>query len=297
MTLTQPSADPVSDRLLKSSARHSYDPEVDIDWDAPLVDGLWFMQPERVSLYGTDLWERMSQEQRIELSKHEVASISSVGVWFELILMQMIVRDLYNADPRTQRMHYALTEVADECRHSLMFGKAIDKVGAPAYGPPAHVHRLGRLMKSIGYGVSAYASILVAEEVLDRWQRELMKDERVQPMVRMVCRIHVLEEARHMTFARDEIETMVPRLTKVTRTWHQASLAQTAFMVARSLVNPGAYAAVGLDPREARRTALRNPHYQQTVAWMGEKVTPYLDDLGLIPRHQRPLWRRSLLLP
>ncbi|GAA1789725.1 diiron oxygenase [Nocardioides hankookensis] len=293
MTMT----DPVSDRLLKSSARHNYDPELDIDWDAPLVDGLWFMQPERLSLYGTDLWDRMSEEQRIELSKHEVASISSVGVWFELILMQMMVRDLYDADPRGQRMHYALTEVADECRHSLMFGKAIDKVGAPAYGPPAHVHRLGRLMKSIGYGVSAYASILVAEEVLDRWQRELMKDERVQPLVRMVCRIHVLEEARHMTFARDEIESMVPRLTKVTRTWHQASLAQTAFLVARSLVNPAAYAAVGLDPREARKAALGNPHYQQTVAWMGERVTPYLDDLGLIPRHQRPLWKRSLLLP
>src|SRR4051812_14247554 len=233
MTMT----DPVADRLLKSSARHSYDPELDIDWDAPMVDGLWFMQPERLSLYGTDLWDRMSQEQRIELSKHEVASISSVGVWFELILMQMMVRDLYDADPRTQRMHYALTEVADECRHSLMFGKAIDKVGAPAYGPPAHVHRLGRLMKSIGYGVSAYASILVAEEVLDRWQRELLKDERVQPLVRMVCRIHVLEEARHMTFARDEIESMVPHLTKVTRTWHQAALAQSAFLVARSLVN------------------------------------------------------------
>jgi hypothetical protein len=29
---------------------------------------------------------------------------------------------------------------------------------------------------------------------------------------------------------------------------------------------------------------------------MGEKVTPYLDGLGLIPTHRRPLWKRSLLL-
>ena len=29
----------VSPRLLRSSARMSYDPEVDLDWDAPLVDG------------------------------------------------------------------------------------------------------------------------------------------------------------------------------------------------------------------------------------------------------------------
>ena len=295
-TDTRAAADAVPDRLLRSSAKQSYDPEVDLDWDAPLVDGLWYMQPERISLYGTPLWERLSEEQRIELSRHEVASISSVGVWFELILMQLMVRDLYDADPRSQRMHYALTEVADECRHSLMFGKAIDKVGAPPYGPPASVHRLGRLMKAIGVGASAYASILVAEEILDRWQRELMKDERVQPLVRMVCRIHVLEEARHMTFARDEVEAMLPRLSRPTLLWHQAALAQTAFCVARSLVNPEAYRAVGLDPREARRAALANPHYRETLLWMGERVTSYLDGLGLIPAHQRPVWRRSLLL-
>lgn len=291
------SVDAVPDRLLRSSAKQSYDPEVDLDWDAPLVDGLWFMQPERVSLYGTALWDAMSQEQRIELSRHEVGSISSVGVWFELILMQMMVRDLYDADPRTARTQYALTEVADECRHSTMFGKAIAKVGVPAYGPQPRIHRLGRLMKTIGVGVSAYASILVAEEVLDRWQRELMLDERVQPLVRMVSRVHVLEEARHMTFARDEVESMLPGLNRAQLVWHQAMLAQTSFMVARALVNPQVYVAVGLDPREARRAALTNPHYRETLVWMGERVTGYLDGLGLIPGHQRALWKRSLLLP
>lgn len=286
----------VTDRLLKSSARQSYDPEVDLDWDAPLVDGLWFMQPERVSLYGTPLWEAMSEEQRIELSRHEVASISSVGIWFELILMQMMVRDLYDADPRTARSHYALTEMADECRHSLMFGKAIDKVGVPAYGPQPRIHRMGRLMKSFGRGASAYAAILVAEEILDRWQRELMKDERVQPLVRMVCRVHVLEEARHMTFARDELEGMLPGLNRAQLAYHQAALAQSAFSVARALVNPEVYRAVGIEPREGRRAALANPHYRATLAWMGERVTTYLDGLGMIPRHQRALWTRSLLV-
>jgi hypothetical protein len=292
MTLT----DPVSDRLLQSTARHSYDPVVDIDWEAPLVDGLWFMQPERMSLYGTPMWDALSEEQRIELSKHEVASISSVGLWFELILMQMMVRDLYDEDPRSSRMHYALTEVADECRHSLMFGKAIDRCGAPAYGPTARLHRLGRLMKTVGFGVSAYASILVAEEILDRWQREVVGDERVQPLVRMVSRIHVLEEARHMTFARDQIERMLPGLNRATLAWHQAMLGQTSFLVARGLVNPAIYETVGLDPVAARRAALSNPHYQDTMAWMGERVIGYLDELGLIPRHQRRLWRRSLLM-
>lgn len=294
MTLT---ADPVAQRLLRSSARHSYDPDVDIDWDAPLVEGAWFMQPERLSLYGTPLWDAMSHDQRIELSRHEIASIASVGLWFEVILMQMMVRDLYDKDPCSERTQYALTEIGDECRHSTMFGRAIERCGVPAYGPTPHVHRLGRVFKSVASGVSAYASILVAEEILDRWQREMMKDERVQPLTRMVSRIHVLEEARHMTFAREEVARAMPSLSRAQLAWHRTMTAQTSFMVARSLVNPQVYVAVGLDPREARRAALTNPSYQATVAWMGEKVLGFLDEQGLVGPAERKVYRRALLLP
>ena len=100
-----------------------------------------------------------------------------------------------------------------------------------------------------------------------------------------------------MTFARDQIERMLPRLNRASSRGTRRMLGQTAFMVARGLVNPAIYEAVGLDPVAARRAALSNPHYQETMAWMGERVTGYLDGLGLIPRHQRRLWRRSLLMP
>src|SRR5690349_7322324 len=288
LRLPDPATDATALRLLRSTARQSYDPEVDLDWDAPLVDGAWFMQPERLSLYGTPMWDAMTPEQRVELSRHEVASIASVGLWFELILMQLMVRELYDQDPRTERTQYALTEIGDECRHSLMFGRAIARCGVPAYGATPHVRRLGRGFKAVASGVSAYASILVAEEILDRWQRELMKDERVQPLIRMVSRVHVLEEARHMTFAREEVVAAVPGLSRAKRALHRTVTAQTGFMVARTLVNPRVYAAVDLDPQEARRQALGNPHYQATMAWMGVRVLAFLDEQGLVGPAQKP---------
>lgn len=297
MTATMPVElrDPLADRLLKSSARHNYDPEVDIDWSAPLQD-MWGMPPERLSLYGTSLWDGLSEEQRRLYSRHETASIASVGLWFELLLMQMMLKDLYSQDPRGQRMHYALTEIGDETRHSLMFGKAIGRMGLPAYGPRQQVHRLGKLFNKLSHGPSAYASILVAEEILDTWQRELMKDERVEPLVRMVSRIHVLEEARHMTFARDEVASMLPRLSKAQLLYHQVVCAQVVTMVARSLVNPEVYTCVGIDPRQGRRAALGNPNYRETLRWMGEKPVAWLRGQGMIPRHQEKAWQASLLL-
>lgn len=79
-------------KLLTSSARHTLDPAIEIDWDAPLVDGRWGMLPERTSLYGTALWDRLDERERITHSEHEVASLLSVGLWFEVILMQMLTR-------------------------------------------------------------------------------------------------------------------------------------------------------------------------------------------------------------
>ena len=141
-----------AERLLRSSLEHSYEPAIDIDWEAPLVDGAWGLPEHRVSLYGTDLWDGLSEEQRRTLSIHEVASIARIGLWFEIILMQMLLRYAYDRDPRRSHVQYALTEIADECRHSIMFARMTERYGVPDYAPRRLTHELGRLFKTVGYG-------------------------------------------------------------------------------------------------------------------------------------------------
>lgn len=290
-------ADPLADRLLRSTARQSYDPEVDIDWAAPLRPDLWGMQPERMSLYGTPLWESLDDEQRRTLSCHEAGSMASVGIWFEVVLMQLLLRDVYGADPRDARTQFALTEVGDETRHAVMFGRALSAMGVPAYGPRPKVRSLGRLGQLGLRGAGAFAAVLIGEEPVDRWQRDLIRDQRVQPLVRMTSRIHVTEEARHVSFARDELAKAARRMGRTERLAQQLVTAQVAFVAMRSLVHPDVYASVGLDPREARRAALGNEHYRATIAWMGEKVMPFLEEHGMVGRSQLKTWRASFLLP
>ncbi|WP_442785371.1 diiron oxygenase, partial [Amycolatopsis sp. H20-H5] len=43
--------------------------------------------------------------------------------------------------------------------------------------------------------MSMWVATLIGEEVFDALQREHLKDESVQPLVRAVMRIHVAEEA------------------------------------------------------------------------------------------------------
>lgn len=283
-------------RLLKSSAKNSYDPDVDIDWDAPLDDDKPYLPFHRSTLYGTRLWDRLTEQQRIELTKHEFASVASNGLWFEVLLMQMLLKDFYDRDPRTNHAQYALTEVADECRHSTMFAKACDRVGAPAYGPIRVLHAGGRVLPAILKGPSAYASILVAEEILDRIQRDQMNDEQVQPLVRMVNRIHVMEEARHVTFAREEVLRGMRHCNAAQRSYHRFMTALVGFCIVKALINPRVYKAVGLRPKDAYEVAMNNPNWHETLRWSGEKIMSFLDEAGLVGKPGMWLWRKAGLI-
>lgn len=283
-------------RLLKSSAKNSYDPEVDIDWDAPLSESRRYLPYERTSLYGTSLWDSLSEQQRVELTKHEFASLASVGVWFEVLLMQMLLKDCYDKDPRTNHVQYALTEIGDECRHSTMFARAVERIGAPAYGPEPWLRQAGKVLTATAGGPSMYASILIAEEVLDRFQREQMDDATIQPLIRMVNRIHVLEEARHVTFAREEVIRRMRKCNAAQRAHHRYVTALVAYLTVRSLINPQVYSAVGIDPKQGKQVAWANPQYQETIRWCGSKIMGFLDEVGLVGKPGRHLLERAHLL-
>jgi|GEM_PF-2946075 len=155
----------IAQRLLRSSAKASFDPLVEIDWDAPIDPDRYAIRPERVSLYGTELWEQLSEAQRKELSRHETASIASIGIWFETILMQMLVRHAYDRDPTSNHIQYAYTEIGDECRHSVMFAKMVGKLGARYYRVDGLTQFLGRVFKTISNTPLTFSAALYVEEI------------------------------------------------------------------------------------------------------------------------------------
>jgi hypothetical protein len=283
-------------RLLRSTATLSYDPELEIDWSAPLADGKSFMLEHRCSLYGTPLWHQLTPAQRLELGKHEAASIAGTGIWLEAVLLRMLARIAYHGDPGSAHVQYALTEMAEECRHSTMFARMIERLGVPAYGPSRRVRALGSMLPAVTYGPALWGAILIGEEIPDRYQREQVGEESIQPLMRMVNRIHITEEARHISFARAELTRSLARLSRAELPYHRVMLARTAFIVSRSLIHPEVYRSVGLDPDTAVRAARGNPSYQATLRYGGEKIVAFLADAGLVGPPATGLWRKSGLI-
>jgi hypothetical protein len=284
----------IARRLLRSSAKASFDPLVEVDWQTPMDPAKPGLPWRRSSLYGTSLWEAMSDADRATLTRHEAASIASVGIWFELILISMLTRHVYELDAKTQHVQYALTEIADECRHSVMFAKMCEKLESPAYGPGRKTHALGRFFRATSRPVEIFAAALFVEEVLDALQREAVKDEQVQPFVRDVMQIHVVEEARHMRYASEELRRQLAEASAPVKWASSVRLAVACVTAADHLVHPRCYAAAGLDISEAKRAADSNPEWRATKAWAARKVIADFEELGLLDAAPaRRIYRRA----
>ncbi|TCO55084.1 AurF N-oxygenase family protein [Actinocrispum wychmicini] len=284
-------------RLLQSSAKLSYDPVVDIDWAAPLAEDKMFIPEHTVSLYGTKLWDGMSREQRIELSKQEMVNTVSVGIWFEIILMQMLLRMSYQRDPTTHHVRYALTEIADECRHSTMFAMLIDKVGETPYRNHALLQHPAHALPLILRGAPMWVATLIGEEIFDAVQREHLHDDSIQPLVRAVMRIHVTEEARHVRYAREDLLRKLDRSSWPTREFTRHVVAVGALLMWQLLARPAQYARAGLpDPRRAAAIARNNPHRREVMTEASGRLVRFLRDADLIAGPSQMLWKRAGML-
>ncbi|MFJ2587760.1 diiron oxygenase [Streptomyces sp. NPDC087538] len=286
----------IAERLLDSSAKHSFDPDKELDWDAPVEDGKWFWPPELVSLYDTPLWRKMSEEQRMELSRHEAASLASLGIWFEIILMQLLVRHIYDRPVTSNHVRYALTEIADECRHSMMFGRMIKWGGSPDYPVPRVYHNLARVLKTISTTPGSFAATLLGEEILDWMQRLTFPDERVQTLVRGVTRIHVVEEARHVRYAREELRRQMVTAPRWERELTRVSCGEAARVFSVCFINPRVYENVGLDRHEAVAQVKASGHRAEVMQSGAKRLTDFFDDIGVLNGVGRRLWKSSGLL-
>ena len=292
-----PTRQEFAERLLKGSVKKSYAPVVDIDWDAPLDQDKFFLPPRCVSLYGTPMWDEMTREQQIELSRQELVNTLSAGIWFENILNQALLRKMMHQDPTARSTHYELTELGDETRHMVMFGKAIEHLGAKPVQPRRWHRMIINTLPFAFVGSVLWVAALIGEEIFDSLQRQMLDDDDLQPMVQRLMRIHVTEEARHIQFARDGLRNRTPTMGRLPRLYLRSINGLGGYFFRFLFTNRVPYHRVGLDADRARRLARTSPHRHEVQISGFAPLAAFLTEVGLMGRISRRMWRRTGFLP
>jgi len=107
----------------------------------------------------------------------------------------------------------------------------------------------------------------------------------LQPLIRTVARIHVVEEARHVKYAREELPRQIEGASRAGLAYSRLIIGRAANSIVNRLVHPNLYRAVGLDPKAGRAAAMANPNFRATLRCR----RPYQERMS--PSHCRSAFR------
>lgn len=252
----------VLDRLCAASRRQYLDPHAEITWPDRLDPDGWAFTPELISLYGTGVWEEMTDARRRRLSFFEAVNFFSLNIHGEKSLVEGLARRVHQpgAEDITPYLHHFLDE---ENKHMVYFGGFCRRYAGKVY-------RDRKVVFPRDYAPGEedflfFARVLIFEEIVDVYNVRMAKDERLPAVVRRINQLHHQEESRHLAFGR----LLVTRLfDRYAAEWSPETLAGVRDYLAayvgatsREYYNPDAYRDAGIsEPLAIQQRALEDPH-------------------------------------
>ncbi|WP_431957069.1 diiron oxygenase [Nocardia lijiangensis] len=263
--------------LFAGAAEAAYDPDLDIDWDAAPGPTKNWLPPERISLYGSRLWERLSPEQRRELGKHELVSMLSVGIYAQSMLSMLMFRDVIESrDPVDDHTRFTLASIHDESRNSTMYSRLINATGLPPYRLPAPLRALTKLTLWIPDGPAVLGFRLLIEEMAAQLLRDLTADPDVQPHLRQLALLHAASSARHIEAARAELLRAIDSRGPIRAALHRWVLSAVVAVAYAALVHPAVYRSVGIHPLAGAASAVTSGAYRRNARAATATVREFL---------------------
>lgn len=278
-------ASQIAVRLSKASCKKFYDVYNTFDWPETLQEGAWCMPPELISLYGTPVWDTLDEATRQKLSLHEMANLFSLVLQGERILVQGLAHRLYSTSNNREITEYLHHFLDEENKHMVMFGEFCHRYIGKVY--PEKKLPLPKEMEKGEDEVVFFCMAMVVEELGDYYNVIVGRDERIDPLVREINKVHHIDEARHLAFGRLYLAELFARYSP---TWTPETLAGfrewlAAFLKAgwADYYNPTVYRDAGIaDAYEVRQMALAHPATVAHRQRASDKIVSYFVETGLL---------------
>jgi hypothetical protein len=295
--------------LSNISEKNQLDHLAAIDWDNPEYtitddDERWIL-PRDFDI-GADPWYwEQPRERQIEIGKYRYAQVPKIGSEFEKYLIEGIDAFVTRPQNKDEENQYVKHEAAEEIGHTKIFDRFVEEVNPDVKGAPTWFHLAAKSVGPIAryLPVGFWQIVLDGEEPIDHTQRSLLDLEKqgatLHPMLRDIMRLHIEEEARHISFAHLYMERYIdPRRRDVkSRLAHQAlSVTNPLFknLLAKAILYPSRAAIKDMDiPSDvAKRVWGSSDHSKTFFRGLFDKPRRHADKLELRrTKIARGMWR------
>ncbi|MGA9715802.1 MAG: diiron oxygenase [Aeromicrobium sp.] len=290
----------VLEDLSQASVDRHFDAFRDIAWDHPdfqvdPTDPRWVLpQADRL---GASAWYREQPlDQQIAIGMWRQANIMKVGLQFENILIRGVMQYVFTLPNGSPEFRYLTHEVTEECHHTQMFQRAVDRIGVDVPGMRWWMRKVATVLPWAG-SIAPFAffvGVLAGEEPIDHTQKRVLRGgEQMPPVIQRIMQIHVAEEARHISFAHHYILANAPRLS-----WAERQVMTVLFPVIMRVLGD----AILIPAKEMSREFDIPRHVMKDLYWRAPDSREHLSEVfadvrmlaeeaGLMTRVGRFMWR------
>ncbi|MGW0770444.1 diiron oxygenase [Streptomyces sp. NPDC002676] len=272
-------------RLEQMAESGYYNPYTAFEWpDAIPSDEPW-MSESLTTLAGTEMWDELTREQQLALTRFEAINFFSLNIHGIRELLSEVVMRIHErtyADVSEFLHHF----IGEENEHMWFFAQFCLRYGGKLY--PAQptlqadsVEHLSPLAREL----IVFARVLIFEEIVDHFNAHMATDMALPHIAREVNRVHHQDESRHVAFGRMMFTNLleqvtrrdpdeVPLVAEYLENYLQYSIA--------TLYNPAAYRDAGIpDALALRRRALEHPARQEAHEQILKRTRRFLAKSGV----------------
>jgi hypothetical protein len=287
-------------RLSRQSVTKHFDAYADVDWDGPEMridaDDPRFELPATDPLAATEWYRTQPPEIRARIGLHRIAGNMKVGLQFESVLQRGLLEYAATLPNGSPEFRYAYHEVIEEGHHSMMFQEFVNRSGIPVRGLPKPMQFASHQVVKLGHLFPElfFTFVLGGEDPIDFVQRSALRSsEDLHPLLERIMRIHVTEEARHLSFARHYLRLQVSQLgwgrRQVLAVGTPIVLGTMAALMLRP--SPEVVKTYRIPKDVLREAYANNPESRQYVVDSLRKVRELCVELDLINPVSQTIWR------
>jgi len=252
-----------------------------IDWSLDLdPENPQELPDEQISIFGSDVWNRMTPKERANLRRHLQAQQLSQFMHGEqgaLLCASKIVMQVPSADAK----FYAATQVMDEARHVEVYARLLHQKFELAYPiTPTLKSLLDNVLTDARWDMT-YLGMQVLIEGLALAAFASIRDHARNRLAAAVNAYVMEDEARHVAFGRIALRDYYPQLSDAERDEREEFAVEACYLMRDRFLSIEVWETLGLPVDECVRLVQSSERMKVFRTRLFTRIVPTIKDIGL----------------
>jgi hypothetical protein len=272
------------DRLLslyQKGKDKQWDSQKRIDWDQQVdpVNVAGF--PDEFNpLFGSAIWEKMTQKERDEYGRHQGSWLFSQFLHGEQGALTVSAR-IVESVPDLDSKFYAATQVMDEARHVELYSRFVDEKLGMYYPINQDLAKLLAQSLEDSRWDLPYLGMQVMIEGLALAAFGLYRDMATTPLVKQLLAYVMQDEARHVAFGRLALKDYCAELTDKERADREEFVVEGCYLMRDRFRGTEIFEQLGMPLDECLEYVDNSQIYQMYQTLLFSRIVPCVKDIGL----------------